>query len=265
MAVGFQQSSAPEAGRSEIAELRLEIERLRGFVEMRAQVQENMMRAMVVESAARAREALEERIQLAAREAIAFAHQGLEQHEAALRALGGRVAELSREPASEGEAAYSGAPERGRYAFGVAGDDGSDCRRIEVGDESDPAFLTALRHLPILPGGAEKLVAAHVVEFTPMAALTEKILPHWRSRLAPGGELVVVTLDGSAWAAELSRGDGGFEALRRTLGADGAGRPVRNLFDADGLAAVLSAAGFAPDSPETSGRRLKIVARLAMT
>ena len=243
-------------------DLRLEIERLRGFVELRAQVQENMMRAMVVESAARAREALEGRIQAAAREAIAFAYQGLESHEAALRALGRRVAELSREP-TEPEPAFATTPGVGLYALGLAVGDGADCQSLGVGDASDPGFLSALAHLPILPGGAAKLVAAHVVEFAPMAALAEKILPHWRSRMAPGGELVIVTLDGPAWAAELARADGTFESIRRRLGAEGAGRPVRNLFDPDGLAAALRAAGFAPDAPEITGTRLKIVARPA--
>ena len=83
--------------RSEIDALRLEIEQLRAFVEMRAQAQENMVRAVTLEARTRFAEAVEERIQLAAREAIAFAEQGLSQHEAALRALGRRVAELSRD------------------------------------------------------------------------------------------------------------------------------------------------------------------------
>ncbi len=248
--------------RSEIDALRLEIERLRGFVELRAQVQENMMHAMVVEGAARAREALEARIQAAAREAIAFAYQGLESHEAALRALGRRVAELSREP-PEPERAFAGPPGVGLYALGLAVGDGSDCQGLDVGDATDPAFLSALAHLPILPGGAVKLVAAHVIEFAPMATLAERILPHWRSRMAPDGELVIITRDGPAWTAELARADGTFESIRRRLGADGAGCPVRHLFDPDGLAATLRAAGFAPDAPQITGTQLRIVARPA--
>src|ERR1700722_6404288 len=83
--------------RDEIDALRVEIERLRVFVEMRAQAQENMVQAVTLEARARFAEAVEERIPLAAREAIAFAEQGLSQHEAALRALGRRVAVLSRD------------------------------------------------------------------------------------------------------------------------------------------------------------------------
>ncbi|MDE3175651.1 MAG: hypothetical protein KGM15_06005 [Pseudomonadota bacterium] len=257
-----QQFSGSAGGRSENDVLRLEIERLRSFVEVRVQAQENMLRAMVVESAARAREALEGRIQLAAREAIAFAHQGLEHHEAALRALGRRLAEMAREPC-EVETACPTPPGVGLYALGVPLGEASDCQRLEVGDATDPAFLSALAHLPILPGGAARLVAAHVIEFAPMAALSERILPHWRSRLAPGGELVIVTLDGPAWAAELLRAEGGFEAMRRRLGADGGGRPLCNLFDAAGLAALLRGAGFAPDAAEVAGSQLRIVARPA--
>jgi hypothetical protein len=87
------------------------------------------------------------------------------------------------------------------------------------------------------------------------------LLPHWRSRLAPDGELVVVTLDGPAWAADLPRA-GDFAALRERLALDGAGRPLRQVFDAAGLAAALSEAGFAPGPPQrTAPFTLEIVAR----
>ncbi len=56
--------------RSSGDDAKLEIERLRAFVEMRAQAQENLMRAMLEESAVRAAEALESRIQLAIGEAM---------------------------------------------------------------------------------------------------------------------------------------------------------------------------------------------------
>ena len=241
-----------------------EIERLRAFVEVRAQTQENLMRALVLESAAHAAEALEERIQIAAREAIAFAEQGLEQHEAALRALGRRVAELSREPRASidiGERAVAAPAAAGLYLIGAGVC--ADCRPLDIRRETEDVFASDLANLPILPGGAAKLVAAHIVEFVANATLAENILPHWRSRLAPGGELVVVTLDGPAWIAGLARG-GDFEALRKRLGADGASQPVRNLFDASGLCGALRAAGFAPaTAPSTAPLELRVVARAA--
>ncbi|HXT09376.1 MAG TPA: hypothetical protein VN715_20870 [Roseiarcus sp.] len=224
-------------------ELRREVERLRAYVESRLQTQEHLLRAMLAESPVRTAEALEGRIQLAAGEAIAFAESGLERQEATLRALARRVAELTRE-APAPETARVAPAATGAFWIGAGAPEAQDLRRLDIREDF---YLADLANLPILPGGASRLTAAHVVEFVPAAALAESILPHWRSRLAPGGELVVVTLDGPAWAADLARGD--FATLRRRLGADGAGRPPRNLLDAAGLAEALHAAGLQPGEP----------------
>jgi hypothetical protein len=234
----------PAAPQIDEAEFRREIERLRTFVESRAQTQENLTRAMLAESATHAAEALEGRIQLAAREAVAFAASGFERQEATLRALARRVAEIARETPPP-EAVPANPATTGAYWFGAGSPEARDYRQIEIRQE---ALLADVANLPIPLGGAATLVAAHVIEFVPAAALTETILPHWRSRLAPGGELVVVTLDGPAWAADLAQ-QCDFASLRRRLGADGTGRPPCNLFDAEGLAGVLREAGLEPGGP----------------
>ncbi len=203
------------------------------------------MRALLLESANQAAEALEGRIQLAAEEAIAYAEQGLERHEAALGAMGRRLAELSREPPPPEPVAPPPA-DVGEYLVGAG--DWPSCRRLPLRDDDEAAFLADLAHLPIPPGGASRLVIAHIVEHTPAAALAERLLPHWRSRLAPGGELVVVTLDGPAWAADLVRRGPDFAALRERLSLAGAGRPLRHLFDAAGLAQVLARGGLCAGS-----------------
>ena len=96
---------------------------------------------------------------------MAFAQQGLEHHEAALRALGRRVAELAREDvAAPPEPPYPASPDAAAYVFGHGGGDWRDYRRLDLGDAADPGFLAALAHLPILAQGATKLAAAHVVE-----------------------------------------------------------------------------------------------------
>ena len=100
----------------------------------------------------------------------------------------------------------------------------------------------------------------------PRARVGEKILPHWRERLAPGGELVVVTLDGPAWAADLARRAADFEGFRARLGADGAQPPLRNVLSEDALRDVLLAAGFAevePASRDPEKLTIRIVARTA--
>lgn len=254
---------APPAVRFDDGELRREVDRLRAFVESRAQAQEGLLRAMLAESAARSAEALEGRIQLAVREAIAFAESGLGRQEATLRALGRRVAELTREtPAAE--AALPAAAATGAFWIGENAPEARNFRRLDIRCGREDAFLADLANLAILPGGASALTAAHIVEFVPAAALAETILPHWRSRLAPGGELVVVTLDGPAWAADLAQGD--FASLRRRLGADGTRRPPRNLFDAASLAAALRAAGLEPGEPRRAPPfALEIVARAPAT
>ena len=247
-----------DSERSARDDLSAEVERLRAFVEMRVQAQENLLRAMLLESTTRAREALEGRIQLAVSEAIAYAEQGLERHDAALGAFGRRLAELSRQP-PEPELACAAPAEVGEFLVG-ASDGWPQCRRLPLRDESEAAFLADLSNLPILPGGAATLAAAHVVEYVTAVALGTRLLPHWRSRLAPRGELVIVTLDGPAWARDLKR-TGDYAALRERLALDGAGRPLQQLFDAAGLAAALSKAGFAPGPPEhTAPFTLQIVA-----
>jgi hypothetical protein len=249
--------------RSEFEELRREIERLRAFVELRAQTQENLTRAMLAQSTARTAEALEGRIQIAAREAMAFAAEGLEKHEATLRALGRRLAETPAAPAApEPQAA---APfSTGAYLIGGGGGgvDARDCKWLDIRDDSEDAFLADLANLPIPQGGAAKLVAAHVAEFVSAASLRQSILPHWRSRLAPGGELVVVTLDGPAWAAALARTAGDFARFRRTLSVEG--KPPRSLFDAAEWVKMLGEAGLTPGEPATAPpHELTIAARAA--
>ncbi len=253
---------------SEVAALRAEIERLRAFVELRAQAQEDMIRAITLGARTRMVEAVEERIQLAAREAIAFAEGGLIQHEAALRALGRRVAELSREapPVRLPEPNRLAASAVRAYLIGSSEEDSPGCLNLELRQEREDTFLFDLANLPILPGAAEKLVAGHIVERAPAYELTENILPHWRERLAPGGELVVLTLDGPAWAADLASHAADFECFRVRLGADGVRAAPRNVFDEASLRSALLAAGFAEielASRDAETMTMRMIARTA--
>jgi hypothetical protein len=252
--------------RDEIEALRVEIERLRAFVEVRAQAQEDMVRAVTLEARTRFAEAVEERIQLAAREAIAFAEQGLSQHEAALRALGRRVAGLSRDAPPLAQPSALAAPAVRAYLIGDADEEDDGCLKLELRDDCEDTFFADLANLPILRHGAAKLVVLYIVERVPARELTEKILPHWRDRLAPGGELVVITLDGPAWAAGLARRAADFEGFRARIGADGARPPLRNVFNEAALRDVLLANGFAEIAPahrNAEKMTMRIAARTA--
>jgi len=223
-------------GRDDLAR---EIERLRDYVERRAQTQENLVRAMLAQSTAHVAEALEGRIQLATREAIAFAEQGLDLHDAALAAFGRKLAEFSREPTLP---LAEVAPAEARdFLIGATAARWSGCTPLPASEAGC---------LPILPEGAARLVVNELVEQFTAQALSS-LLAHWRSRLMPEGELIVVTLDGPALAADLA-------ALRARLAA---ASPLRQLFDAERLGEVLRAAGFAPSEPIRSGRMLEVVAR----
>jgi hypothetical protein len=265
-ALGESQSRAAEALQRygpvthvEIDAMRLEVERLRDLVETRAQVQERQFQAMLGESQSRVAEALEPRIQFAALEAMAFAEQRLERQEAALRALGRRFAEFAREAAPEATREFP-ACETAAYALGAAGEEAEGARLLSLSEDSEEAWLRDAAHLPIAPGGASRLVAANVIEHIAPAALESRVLPHWRSRLATGGELVVVTLDGPALLADLAaRAD--FALWRERMFGPSA-RALRNLLDAPALVALLTRAGFTPEAPTRGdGFVLRVVAR----
>jgi hypothetical protein len=252
----FRSRYAPDSS-SEVDALRLEVERLRDFMETRTQIQERLLRSMLLESQVRIAESVEPRIQLAAQEAMAFAHRGLERQESTLRALGRRFAEFAREtpPAAKPEAP---AADIAAYAIGPAGDE-AGVRAIPLAEDSEEAWLRDAANLPIAPGGASRLLATHIIEHIAPAALETRVLPHWRSRLAAGGELVVVTLDGPAYLADLTARTG-FASWRERLFSSGA-RALRNLLDAPALAQVLERVGFTPAEPRRDGLALRIIAR----
>ena len=243
----------------EIDALRLEVEQLRDFVETRAQTQERLFRALLGESQSRLAEAMEPRIHFAAQKAIAYAEQRLERQEAALRALARRFAEFARQTAPEATPEVP-ACEVAAYALGAVGDEAKDARRLRLSEDSEEAFARDAAHLPIAPGGASRLVAARVIEHIAPEAMERRVLPHWRSRLATGGELVVLTLDGPAFLADLAaRGD--FALWRESLFGAGA-QALRNLLDAPALVAMLTRAGFSPQTPtQGDGFVLRVVAR----
>ena len=243
---------------AEVDALRLEVERLRDFIETRAQMQERLLGAMLSESHSRIAEAMEPRIQLAASEAIAFAERRLERQESTLRALGRRFADFSREPAPAAPL-QAPAQEVAAYAVGAAGAEADGLRTILLDETSQETWLRDAANLAIAPGGASRLLATHVIEHIAPEAFETRVLPHWFSRLAKGGELVIVTLDGPAFLADCG-GRGNFALWRERLFASGA-RALRNLVDAPALDALLRRAGFTPCETSIAGLTLRVVSR----
>jgi hypothetical protein len=82
-----------------------------------------------------------------------------------------------------------------------------------------------VRDLPFPPGSVAEIVSEHLVPSFSPAELAETILPHWSSRLAPGGTLVAVVADLDALVRAYVAGGVGLADLQRTIFADPDGQP----------------------------------------
>lgn len=211
---------------------------------------------------ARVAEVIEPRVQLACREAMAFAASRVDEYckplEVGFRALGRRVSASSKAEFSKSEP-HEPSPTKmiktAHYAIGTASAETQDCHHLDLSD------VSGFSHLPIPPEGASKLVVSHSVEHVTPALLSSTILPHWHSLIVPGGELILVTLDGPAWSADLARMGKDFEQFRQHLSR---GQGLTWLYSAEELDLALREAGFLPEPPASIAPCvLKIRARAA--
>lgn len=124
--------------------------------------------------------------------------------------------------------------------------------------------------LPFDPGSIAAIHAAHLLEHFPQEALRRRLLPYWKSLLAPGGSLCAIVPDGAAMIAEAATGAYPFEDFREVLfGAQDYAQDFHyNLFTPDSLHALLADAGFRQievvDRARRNGRcfEFEIVARI---
>jgi predicted SAM-dependent methyltransferase len=101
--------------------------------------------------------------------------------------------------------------------------------------------------LPFEEGEVQEISSAHLLEHFPQEMLRRRLLPTWRSLLAPGGIFRAVVPDGEAMLAGIAAGNYRFSDFREVLfGAqDYEGDFHFNLFTPDTLCALLEEAGFA--------------------
>jgi len=100
--------------------------------------------------------------------------------------------------------------------------------------------------IPVAPTSATEIIASHLVEHFSLRMLEDVLLPHWRSLLAPGGQLTIVAPDGAAMLKAVSDGGMSFEAFREVLfGAqEYDGDFHLNLVTTETITASLQRAGF---------------------
>ncbi len=96
-------------------------------------------------------------------------------------------------------------------------------------------------------GSVEEIFASHLLEHFPEEMLRRRLIPTWRSLLAPGGVFRAVVPDGEAMLAGVAAGTYSFSDFRAVLfGAqEYSGDFHFNLFTPDRLCSLLEEAGFA--------------------
>lgn len=111
--------------------------------------------------------------------------------------------------------------------------------------------------LPFEPASVREIRSSHLVEHFPEEALIRSLLPHWKSRLEPGGRLLAIVPDGETMLAEHAAGRYPFEDLREVLygGQDYEGDFHYDLLTPASLEALLKGAGFTGVRLIEKGRR----------
>ena len=127
-----------------------------------------------------------------------------------------------------------------------------DGREIEGVD-----VVADVRALPVDPETVDEIRAAHLVEHFPAEELRRVVLPHWYSRLVPGGRVVLVVPDAEAMAHHYVEGDYSFDEFRLALfgGQDYDGDFHYAMYSPAAMAGLLRDAGFSDVDVVASGRR----------
>lgn len=127
-----------------------------------------------------------------------------------------------------------------------------DARPLEHVD-----VVADVRDLPFEPGSVSEIYAAHLLEHFPVEELKRVVLPHWISRLAPGGRLVAVVPDAQTMIAEYAAGRFSFDDLREVTFGDQEyeGDFHYNMFTKESLSELLEGAGLEHVTVTAAARR----------
>lgn len=98
--------------------------------------------------------------------------------------------------------------------------------------------------LPAAAGSLREIAVANVLEHYSFAEARDRLVPHWRSLLAPGGRLEIVADDAGAMIDRLRAGQlEEAEFLETVFSSNGHG-PRRSAYSPDSLVDLLNRAGF---------------------
>jgi predicted SAM-dependent methyltransferase len=107
----------------------------------------------------------------------------------------------------------------------------------------DVDVVAGAMDLPFAPGSVKEIVSEHLLESFSSDELARDILPHWFSRLVPGGDLVAVVTDIDAALKEHVAGRISLEDLRR-LAFGAPESSSRAIHTAESLSQLFAGAGF---------------------
>jgi hypothetical protein len=130
-------------------------------------------------------------------------------------------------------------------------------------------IVSPLAALPFAPAEVTEIFACHVLERFTQEELERKLLPHWVSRLTPGGRFRAVATDSKAMIQAAARGELRLDDFRSAVFGQDGDAAHRNLFSAESLSALLQAAGMVDVQVIAESRRagaayeFEIVARTA--
>src|ERR1039457_4421088 len=121
----------------------------------------------------------------------------------------------------------------------------------------DVDVVADVRDLPFEPGSVAEISSAHLLEHFPVEELRRTVLPHWVSRLAPGGRFIAVVPDAQTMLAEYAAGRFSFDDLREVTFGDQEyeGDFHHNMFTTESLSTLLEDAGLEHIAVTAVGRR----------
>jgi hypothetical protein len=113
-----------------------------------------------------------------------------------------------------------------------------------------------VRDLPFEPESVLEIYSTHLLEHFPVEELKQTVLPHWVSRLVPGGRFVAIVPDAQTMIAEYGAGRFSFDALREATFGDQQDEGVHhNMFTTESLSMLLDEAGLDDVKVLAVGRR----------